>query len=223
MITLYQIPHSPFCIPIRLILDAAKVPFETLNVTNANRHELITLTNGAYYQVPVILDERTERRIVFESGPSSQDVARYLNEEFTGGRLFPSKLDGLQDVLLHHLEEEVEALTFKLYDPFYVDSETDLVERVMMIRHKERKFGKGCVERWRNDRSEMLNEAVQILLPYEKMLQYSPFLLGDKPVYTDFLLAGILGNISYAGKNSLPETIPLLGNFTTKVKAFSFD
>jgi glutathione S-transferase len=223
MITIYQLPHSPYCITIHLILDAAKVPFQTLNVTHANRHELIKITHGAYYQVPVILDERTERRIVFESGASSQDVARYLDEEFAGGRLFPVKLDGLQDILLHHLEDEVEALTFKLFDPFHIDSEQDLVERVMMIRHKERKFGKGCVEYWKKIRSEMLRDAVQMLLPYEKMLQHSKFLLGDAPVYSDFLLAGILGNITFGGHNVLPESISSLGSFTTRLKAYSFD
>jgi glutathione S-transferase len=222
MITIYQLPHSPYCIPMHLILEAAKVPFQTLNVTHANRHELIKLTNGVYYQVPVILDERKERRIVFESSTSSQDIARYLDEEFAGGRLFPRNLDGLQDVLLHHLEDEVEALTFKLHDPFFIDSETNLVERVMMIRHKERKFGKGCVELWRDNHSEMLSEAMRMLLPYEKMLQHSKFLLGDAPVYSDFLLAGILENITFGGHIKLPESIPLLGTLTKKLKAYSF-
>jgi glutathione S-transferase len=223
MITLYQLPHSPFCIPVRLILEAAQVPFQIRNVSNANRAELITLTSGSYYQVPVIVDERAERRLVFESDSSSQDVARYLDKEFVGGRLFPPMLDGLQEVLLHHLENEVEGLTFRLYDPFHIASETDTVERVMMIRHKERKFGKGCVEQWRNARSEMLSEAVSMLHSYEKMLEHSKFLLGAEPVYCDFLLAGILGNMTFGGHNPLPESIPLLKNFNTRLESYQFD
>lgn len=219
MITLYQLPHSPFCIPVRLILDAAKVPFQIRNVSSGNRAELITLTDGAYYQVPVIVDERAERRLVYESDASSQDIARYLDQAFVGGRLFPSNLDGIQEVILHHLEDEVEGLTFRIQDPFYIDSEKDLVERVMMIRHKERKFGKGCVEKWRNDRNAMLNEAVRMLLPYEKMLRHSEFLLGPEPVYCDYLLAGILGNITYGGHNRLPDEIPLLRDFNAKIEA----
>jgi glutathione S-transferase len=222
MITLYQLPHSPFCIPVRLILDAASVPFQIRNVSSGNRAEVITLTDGAYYQVPVILDERAGRRLVYESDSSSQDVARYLDEEFAGGRLFPSKLDGMQEIMLHHLEDEVEALTFRIHDPFYIDAEKDPVERVMMIRHKERKFGKGCVEKWRNTRSEMMNEAVRMLLPYEKMLLHSEFLLGPEPVYCDYLLAGILGNITYGGHISLPDSIPLLRDFNSRLEAYRF-
>jgi glutathione S-transferase len=218
MITLYQLPHSPFCIPVRLILDAAKVPFQIRNVSSGNRAELITLTDGAYYQVPVIVDERAGRMLVYESGSTSEDVARYLDQEFVGGRLFPSRLDGIQDVILHHLEDEVEGLTFRIQDPFYIDAEKDLVERVMMIRHKERKFGKGCVEKWRNDRSEMLCEAVRMLLPYEKMLRHSAFLLGPEPVYCDYLLAGILGNLTYGGHIILPDTIPLLRGFNARLE-----
>ena len=218
MITLYQLPHSPFCIPVRLILDAAIVPFQIRNVSSGNRAELITLTDGAYYQVPVIVDERAGRMLVYESGSTSQDVARYLDQEFVGGRLFPSRLDGIQDVILHHLEDEVEGLTFRIQDPFYIDAEKDLVERVMMIRHKERKFGKGCVEKWRNDRSEMLCEAVRMLNPYEKMLRHSAFLLGPEPVYCDYLLAGILGNLTYGGHIILPDTIPLLRGFNARLE-----
>lgn len=219
MITLYQLPHSPFCIPVRLILDAAKAPFQIRNVPSGNRAELITLTDGAYYQVPVIVDDRAGRRLVYESGSSSQDVARYLDQEFLGGRLFPARLDGIQEVILHHLEDEVEGFTFRIQDPFYIDAEKDLVERVMMIRHKERKFGKGCVEKWRNDRSEMLDGAVRMLLPYEKMLRHSEFLLGPEPVYCDYLLAGILGNITYGGHIMLPDVIPLLREFNARLEA----
>jgi glutathione S-transferase len=218
MITLYQLPHSPFCIPVRLILDAAKVPFQIRNISSGNRAELIALTDGAYYQVPVIVDERAGRMLVYESGSTSQDVALYLDQEFVGGRLFPSRLDGIQDVILHHLEDEVEDLTFRIQDPFYIDAEKDLVERVMMIRHKERKFGKGCVEKWRNDRSEMLCEAVRMLLPYEKMLRHSEFLLGPEPVYCDYLLAGILGNLTYGGHIILPDTISLLRGFNASLE-----
>lgn len=222
MITLYQFPHSPFCIPVRLILAAAKVPFLTRNVSNANRAEVITLTNGAYYQVPVILDERSDRRVVFESNTNSQDVARYLDSEFAGGRLFPLPIEGIQDVLIQNLENEVEGLTFKLQDPFYLDSIEDLVERTMIIRHKERKFGKGCVDQWRSAHREMLVQAAHLLLPYENILQHSTFLLGDKPVYSDYLLAGILGNVTFHGHVSLPESLPLLAEFLGRMEKLRF-
>ena len=91
----------------------------------------------------------------------------------------------------------------------------------MMIRHKERKFGNDCVEQWRNSRNEILIESVSMLLPYEKILRHSPFLLGAEPVYSDYLLVGIRGNIRLGGPTPLPETIPLLRDFNTRRDAYS--
>jgi hypothetical protein len=45
---------------------------ELVHVPNADRSELIRLTGGAYYQVPVLADGE---RLVYEGGPDSQDIA----------------------------------------------------------------------------------------------------------------------------------------------------
>jgi glutathione S-transferase len=42
------------------------------------------------------------------------------------------------------------------------------------------------------------------LQPLELMLAQRPFLLGTRPRFVDFDLAGMLGNYLYAGHNELP-------------------
>jgi glutathione S-transferase len=198
---IYQLAHSPFCIPITSALAACGVRFETVEVPNHDRSAIIKLTGGAYYQVPVIEDGG---RVIFESDPETQDVAHYVDARYTGGRLFPDRWDGVQAILIPYLEDDVESVTFKLCDSRYIDDIDDLVARTMVIRHKERKFGRGCVEGWKRERESLGHEATRLMAPFDSMLAHSAFLLGDAPVYVDFLLFGVLGNLAFRGYNPLP-------------------
>ena len=171
-VVLYEMAHSPFCIPVAEILRAARVPFERREIPNWDRSEILRLTNGAYYQVPVIAHDD---KLVFESGAATQDVAQYLDRTFAGGILFPASLDGLQAIVIDFLENEVEARTFKLVDPSYIDAIEDVPARGMTLRHKERKFGRGCVEDWRRGAGQLRREADALLHRFEITLRHSRF------------------------------------------------
>jgi glutathione S-transferase len=72
-------------------------------------------------------------------------------------------------------------------------------EQLAFLRHKERKFGRGCLDQWRRDQKSLLAELTRRLIPYERMLLSQPFLLGDRPRFVDFDLYGMLGNFLYSG------------------------
>ena len=150
-LTIYQLEHSPYCIPISRALGALGLGFEERNVANGDRREIIELTNGAYYQVPVLAHDD---KVIFESSPTSIDVARYVDKTFAGERLFPSQFEGLQRIVVPYIEDNVESVTFKLVDPFYLGDVEDPIERTMVRRHKERKFGPGCEEHWMLQRDD---------------------------------------------------------------------
>lgn len=199
-LTICEIPHSPFCIAIAQALEALDIPFARVEACSWDRSEIARLTHGQYYQVPVLVHGD---KVVFESGGDSQDVARYVEAQFGRGRLFPTTAEGMQEILIEYIEEKVEDVTFKLVDPSYVDSIAEVGGRTMVIRHKERKFGRGCIEAWRRDHQLLRAEADRLLARFEAMLGRTPFLLGDTPVYADFSLYGILGNLTYKGHNQL--------------------
>jgi len=49
-----------------------------------------------------------------------------------------------------------------------------------------------------------------LLARFEITLRHSPFIFGEAPVYSDFLLFGILGNLTYGGHHQLrPEQASL--------------
>lgn len=216
---LYQLPHSPYCLPITRVFAALGQPLEVRNVSNGDRAEVIRLTGGAYYQVPVLVDGD---RVVFdgsEGGTDGLDLPRFVDRRYGAGRLFPAPLEGLQRLLLPIIEDELEGLTFKLTDIHYVPSIADPVERMMVIRHKERRFGRGCLDQWRDQREALFSAATHRLEPFSLMLEQHPFLLGETPVYLDFALWGVLANLTWNDRNPFPPLAPVeawyrrLGNY----------
>lgn len=215
-----EIAHSPFCIPIVRALEACGVEVVGEEVPNWDRRAVAEATGGNYYEVPVLIHGG---EVVYERQADSQDVANYIDRIFAGGRLFPDWAGGLQEIVIRYLENDVELDGFRLVDPEYCD-ELDPISRLLVIRHKERKFGKGCVEVWRRDRQQLLKRMEAHLLNFEKMLTggQREFLLGDAPVYTDFLLFGVLGNFLWKGWNEIPESCPRLAAWRERMAGFAF-
>jgi len=202
-VVLYEMAHSPFCIPIAQALTACAVEFHRREIPNWDRRELLRLTSGAYYAVPVL---QHDDRVIYESRANSQDVARYVDVTFAQGRLFPPALDGLQAIVIEFIENEVEDRTFKLVDIHYVPAIADLAERGMVVRHKERRFGRGCVDQWRQNAAAIRADVDRLLERFEITLRHSRFLFGEQPVYADFALFGIIGNLTFRGYNQLGQT-----------------
>ena len=218
-VVLYQIPHSPYAIPIRQTLVACGVSFEIRNIPGWDRSEIIRLTEGAYYQVPLLMHDD---RPVFESSADSLDVARYVDATWAGGWLFPPALEAANLCLTEWLEGEVEARTFKLADIRYVPGIGDLVGRVSTLRHKERRFGHGCLKQWSRDAPVIRGELDRLLHRCEDTLRRSPFLLGATPVYADFALCGVLGNLCHNDWNELTPAQSTLKEFRERLSAWRY-
>jgi len=199
MIELIQFPWSPFCIVQRRILEYGGIPFKAVNIPNTDRTQVWKLTRERYYGVPVIKDGRT---VVFETDDNSQVIAKYLDDKFKLG-LFPKQWAGVDDVLWRYIENDVEGVCFRLADIFWLEV-VPKSEQLGFLRHKERKFGRGCLEKWRGQQAQLLEELEQILIPFEKMLEDRPFLLDDAPRFVDFDLLGMLDCALYSGHYELP-------------------
>ena len=200
MIELIQFPWSPFCLVQRRILDFSGVRFKITNLKlTGDRSPVWKLTKERYYGVPVIRDGRN---VVFETDEDSQVIGKYLDQKLGLG-LFPADLEGEQAILWQYIENEIEELTFKLNDAYYRENVTK-PDQLSYIRHKERKFGRGCLNQWLAQQKPMLAQLESRLLPFEEMLTYRPFLLGARPRFIDFDLIGMLDNFLYSGHYKLP-------------------
>lgn len=214
---LHELKHSPFCIPIAQMLRAAGVAFESREVPNWDRSELLRLTDGAYYAVPVL---EHGGRLFYESGADTQDVAQFVDQTWFGGRLFPEAIEAAHQCVIEFLENEVEARTFKLADIHGIPAIADVAHRGMVIRHKERKFGRGCVDAWRRDSAHIRAELDRLLARFDATLRHGEFLFGASPVYADFLLFGVLGNLTFNGWNKLSRKQGALAAWRDRLAAW---
>jgi glutathione S-transferase len=199
MIELIQFPWSPFCIVQRRILEYSGARFKLTNIPNGDRSLVWRLTKQRYYGVPIIRDGKG---VVFEVSDDSQVIAKYLDTKFQLC-LFPWELEGVQNILWRHIESEVEGVCFRLNDIYWQELVPES-DRLVFLRHKERKFGRGCIQQWKGGRKELLAHLEKQLVPFEEMLLYKPFLLDNHPRFVDFDLYGMLGNFLYSGHYHLP-------------------
>jgi glutathione S-transferase len=199
MIELFQFAWSPFCIVQRRILEFSDRPFHITNIPNSDRALIWRLTKQRYYDVPVIRDRQS---VLFEVSEDSQVIAKYLDTQFQLG-LFPWDLEGVQSILWHHIEGEGEGVCFKLNDIYWQEM-VPRPEQLPFLRHKERKFGRGCLDQWRAQQKDLLAQLEQRLAPFEAMLRDKPFLLDQQPRFVDFDLYGMLGTFLYSGHYRLP-------------------
>jgi glutathione S-transferase len=199
MIELFQFPWSPYCLVVRRLLDYSGAPHKTVNVSSVDRSLVWKITRQRYYQVPVLRDGRN---VLFETDDNSQVIAKYLDERLRLG-LFPAQWNGVQDILWRCIENEVEGQTFKLNDSCFEEF-VPRSEQLAYRRHKERKFGRGCIEQWREQQETLRAGLAQSLIPFEQMLAHREFLLDSEPRFIDFDLWGMLANLLYSGHHELP-------------------
>lgn len=199
MIELVQFPWSPFCLLQTRILEYAQVPFKTINIPSNDRSLVWRLTRRRYYQVPVL---KVGKTVVFETEDYSQVIAKYLDSKLELG-LFPRSTAGVQNLLWRYIESEIEGTGFRLNDIYYREV-VPARDQLLFLRFKERKFGRGCLDRWREQQAQLLAELTHLLIPFEQMLADKPFLLEGRPLFVDFDLYGMLANFLYSGHYELP-------------------
>jgi glutathione S-transferase len=206
MIELFQFAWSPYCLPQQRILEFSGVNFKLVNVLPQERSLVWKLTRQRYYGVPILRDGKN---IVFETDDDSQIVAKYLDQKLKLD-LFPVRLEGVQSILWHHIENDVEGATFRLNDIHYRENyrraKLPAADELQYLRFKERKFGRGCIDQWRAQKAVWLKKLEASLAPYENTLAHTSFLLGERPYFVDFDLLGMLDNFLYSGHYQLPKS-----------------
>ena len=199
MLELIQFPWSPFCIVQRRILEFSGAPFKITNISSEDRSLVWDLTRHRYYGVPILKDGDD---VLFETDDDSQVIAKYLDQKLALG-LFPHHWEGLQDIVWRYIENDIEGIVFKLNDIHWKEFIPE-PDQLRFLRHKERKFGRGCIDQWRASQNELHAGLQARLLPLEEMLLERDFLLDNQPRFIDFDLFGMLENFLFSGHYKLP-------------------
>jgi ubiquinone/menaquinone biosynthesis C-methylase UbiE/glutathione S-transferase len=218
---LYQYKHSPYCIALELALRHSGVPYETFDLPVGDPRAVLELTHGECYHVPV-LEDLFNHKTVWDIGPEGEETARYLAELAPLMQLFPQEAAGWQEILVRYIDDYLEQFAFKVCDVYRDKWLHNEVERGLHLRHKERKFGVGCIEEWAKNIDVLTAGFHRAVQPFEAILGKQPFLTGEHPVFADYALCGVIGQFLFAGTTSLPENCLMLEAWYTKMRAGNF-
>ena len=213
MIELIQFPWSPYCLVQKRILDFSGVRYKTTNILPSDRSLIWKLTRARYYQVPIV---RRGRDVIFETDQNSQVIAKFLDSELDLG-LFPHRWDGIQDIMWQYIDNDVEGLTFRLNDGYF-EKFVPKAEQLDYRRFKERKFGRHCLDQWRDQSATLLEDLVHRVMPFEQMLAHRNFLLEDTPRFVDFNLWGMLANFLHSGAYKMPAALPQVARWYERMR-----
>jgi glutathione S-transferase len=180
---LYRFRHSPFARKVQTVLELLGLRHDVVDVAYADRNELATLTGG-YVYVPVLVDD--DGSVITES----REICRRLLERPGAHWLAPSPLEGPIWGYHDFADNVLEDIAFRIASPDVREQWPTPGERALYTMNKERKFGAGCVERWRLEREQLIGKLRHLLAPSFVTLEQQRFLFGERPSLADAALHG---------------------------------
>jgi glutathione S-transferase len=211
---LYQFLGSPFCAKVRKLLAFKGVEFEVVEVDYLERKELL-LASG----------QLTVPAVTFDNGETIVDSARIalrLEELCPEPTIFPAGWRGMHVALADYIDNRLEESVFPvaLADEFAYYSKQGADRGALWRFIRERKFGKGFVDRTIADRSANWERFRSALAPFEEQLGNAPFLTGRIGL-ADFALYGQLYYLAFSGELKIPAEMKNLRAFFGRVDRIS--
>jgi glutathione S-transferase len=211
---LYQFLGSPFCAKARKLLAFKGVEFEVIEVDYLERKELL-IASGQLTVPAVTLDNG-------ETIVDSARIALRLEELYPEPTIFPAGWRGmhvaLADYIDNHLEESVYPVALADELAYYSKQGADRGALWRFIR--ERKFGRGFVDRTIADHKANWERFRSALAPFEEQLGNAPFLVGRIGL-ADFALYGQLFYLAFTGELKIPADMKNLRAFFGRVDRIS--
>ena len=207
---LYQFLGSPFCAKVRKLLAFKGVEFEVIEVDYLERKEL--LVASGQITVPAVTLDNGETIV------DSARIATRLEELYSEPTIFPAGWRGMHVVLAdfidNHLEESVYPVALADELAYYSKQGPDRGALWRFIR--ERKFGRGFVDRTIADHKASWDRFRSALTPFEEQLGNAPFLTGRIGL-ADFALYGQLYYLAFTGELKIPSDMKNLRAFFGRV------
>jgi len=211
---LYQFLGSPFCAKARKILEFKGVEFEIVEVDYLERKELLLATGQMMVPALTLADGET---II-----DSAKIAARLEALYPEPTIMPPGWAGLHRVLAdyidNHLEESIYPVALADEREYYTRQGIDRGAMWTFIR--ERKYGRGFVDRMIADDRANWARVNQALAPFEAQLEGKAFLTGRIGL-ADFCLYGQLFYLAFTGELKIPATLPNLRAYFGRIDRIS--
>jgi glutathione S-transferase len=204
---LYSFHYSPYVRKVQAVLDLLGRDYTVVEVPYSDRTELATLTGG-YIYVPVLVDDGGQ--VVCDSRRICEHL---LADPEAAAALVPPPFEGPIWAYSDWCDGPLEDVIFRIGSPSVRDRWKSAGDRALYVLVKERKFGAGCVDQWRQQHDELVARAGAMLAPTERTLGVQPFLFGARPTLADAALYGQFAML-HAGDPAL------LGRFSPTIAAW---
>lgn len=209
---LYRFRYSPFARKVQTVLDLLKLEYDSVEVSYSQRDELAELTGG-YILVPVLIDAG---RVVTES----RDICQHLLAKPGAEWLAPAPLEGAVWGYTDFSDGPLEDLMFRIASPDVRAQWRSPGERALYTMVKERKFGVGCIERWRDERATLIAGVRKLFAPTERTLERQRFVFGERPTLADAALHGHSLMLEEASPKLVAQVSEGLAEHAARMKAF---
>jgi glutathione S-transferase len=188
---LYRFPYSCYARKVQALLAFRGDAVRIVDVPYGDRTELVKVTGGSVHVPVLALEDGT---VIADS----RRISEALVSDAAGAALAPAGEDGPTWAFADWCDLVLEDATFRLAAPGIRDRLETPWERALFTLVKERKFGPGCLDRWRSERDSIAGRAAALLAPVARTLSARPFVLGAAPTLADAALYGQLAMVAWA-------------------------
>jgi glutathione S-transferase len=211
---LYQFLGSPFCAKVRKILEFKGVDFEVVELDYLERKELVFASGQM--MVPAL---------TLASGETIVDSARIadrLEELYPEPTIMPPGWSGLHRALAVYIDSQLEESIYPaaLADERAYYTRQGIDRGAMWTFIRERKYGKGFVDRMIADQQANWQRVNEALTPFEQQLEGKAFLTGRIGL-ADFCLYGQLYYLAFTGELKIPAAMPNLRAYFARIDRIS--
>jgi len=209
---LYRFRYSSFARKVQMLLDLLPLEYDLVEASYSDRSELARVTGG-YIYVPVLVGD--DGSVTVES----RRICEQLLAGAAGQKLVPAPFEGPIWAYADFCDGSLEDVLFRIAAPAIRDTWEDPGTRALFNLIKERKFGAGCVDAWRNDQAALLARGRHLLAPTLTTLEQQAFLFGARPTLADAALYGNLAMLDEADPALLRSLSPGLAAYKLRLEA----
>jgi glutathione S-transferase len=209
---LYRFRYSPYALKVQMLLDLMGAKYELIEAKYGDRRELARLTGG-YIYVPVLVSD--DGTVTVES----RDICERLLVGAAKERLTPSPFEGPVWAYADFCDGPLEDVLFRIASPAIQQTWEDPFERALYTLIKERKFGPGCIDLWREQQDTLFARGQRLLSGTAATLERSPFLFGKQPTLADAALYGNLAMLHLADSAFVTRLGPVFGDYLRRLES----
>ena len=116
-------------------------------------------------------------------------------------------------------DSTLEDVLFRIASPGIAEKFSTPFEKALFIFIKERKFGPGCVEQWRQAQPDLIQKAREVLQKTVESIAVNKYVAGETITFADINLLGHFAMVEYADPTLVSEISDVLPEYMQRIRS----